>query len=142
MEDDTESVEIECFSSSNYDLELQTIHNQILFHESTRISKVEFGNGIYVTKFTLEKLPCDSPLRRLSCNYYELNGDIIKSRYFVDIFCNKNMKKWSQWSNWTECHYIHQRVTRNRTDLRNPKTMQEQVKYCTCSDLVKSTGPR
>ena len=133
-------MEIECFSSSKHDIELHKIvdrENYIFDHD--QFSKKEFGNGIYVTKFTREKLPCDSTLRRYYCNYENKIG---KSEYFVDIQCNENTPKWSQWSNWTECHTVRQRVTRSRFDLRNSKTLQEQFKYCKCSDLVQFQGPR
>ena len=50
--------------------------NYIFDHDL--FSKKEFGNGIYVTKFTREKLPCDSTLRRYYCNYEDKIG---KSEY-------------------------------------------------------------
>lgn len=139
LADNTFSMKIECFSSCKNELELKSIDDEIFPHDQS--SKIPFGSGVYVTKFLFEKLPCDSKMKRISCNDEE-EWNIKKSRYNSDIGCKRNSIKWSKWTKWTDCNSVKEKVTRTRTDLTNPENKQKQSKYCKCSDVVKLTSPR
>ena len=139
LADNTISMEVECFSSSSNELELKTRDDEIFPHDQS--SKIPFGSGVYVTKFLFEKLPCDSKMKRISCND-EGQWNIRKSRYNADIGCKTSSIKWSKWTEWKDCHSVKEKVTRSKTDLMNPENEQKQSKYCKCSDVVILNSPR
>ena len=132
-------MEIECFAACDNELELKTIDNEIFPHDKS--SKIPYGSGVYVTKFLFEKLPCHSKMERISCNN-EQEYDIRKSKFSANIGCNTDSIKWSKWTEWKDCYSVKEKVTRSRTDLMNSENVQNQSKYCKCSDVVKLTSPR
>ena len=137
-----EEVIIKCYS---YDLtQSLVLKKHYEDHGNTAIVYEPFetmsvNDDLIMATFRIERTS------NLAGSYHCFTNDTQKSSLYSIEIINTNESLWSAWSEWSHCQDQStdvgiSLVKRSRT--RNPNEIEEETRFCRCSDLAEFPRPR